>query len=122
MKKYLLSLLMISSFTLGFCESKPAEPSSLPPLPAMSTGNAEGFFLIDPKMRASDYIQAFEMLRKEKTTNKIFFNLKDGTSLSNIIEISPVGSGSLLLFKLNSPQGIRFQIVGVENLVSINHM
>jgi hypothetical protein len=77
---------------------------------------------VDPQKRAQDYSQAFDMMRKEKTSNKVVIHLTDGTTLTNIIEMGVVGNGTLLHFKTNSPQGIKIQIVEVEKIHSITHL
>jgi hypothetical protein len=78
---------------------------------------------IDPKARALDYAQAFEMLRKEKTSNKVVFQLADGSTLSNVIEMTVIGNGTLILFKVSSnTQGIRLQVVEVEKILAISHL
>ncbi|MGE0671386.1 MAG: hypothetical protein AB7O89_10695, partial [Parachlamydiales bacterium] len=78
--------------------------------------------VIDPKMRAQDFKEAFETLRKEKTTGKVFFQLMNGSTISNIIDMTLMGNSTLILFRFNSTQGIRFQLVKVEEVASISYM
>jgi len=77
---------------------------------------------VDPQKRAQDYIQAFELMRKEKTSNKVLIHLTDGSSLTNVIEMAAIGNGTLIHFKTNTPQGIKIQIVEVEKILSITHI
>jgi hypothetical protein len=77
---------------------------------------------IDPKARALDFKQAFDLLRKEKTANKVVFLLVDGSTISNIIDIKIMGNGSLLLFRHETPQGIRFQTVAIEEISALKHL
>lgn len=76
---------------------------------------------LDPKSRARDYVQAFEILRKEKSVSRVYFKTISGTLLQNIMEMTPMENGSLILFKLNTPQGIKYQVVKVEEIVTLHH-
>lgn len=76
---------------------------------------------IDPKARALDFQQAFDLLRKEKTANKVQFILDNGKTISNIIDMVILSNGSLILFKFSSQQGIKYQVVPVESIESISH-
>ncbi|MBS0653588.1 MAG: hypothetical protein JSR39_08730 [Verrucomicrobia bacterium] len=78
--------------------------------------------VIDPKMRAQDFKEAFETLRKEKTTGKVFFQLMNGSTVSNIIDMTLMSNSTLILFRFNSTQGIRFQLVKVEEIASISYI
>ena len=90
--------------------------------PTTSVGAQEKkTMLIDPKSRALDYQQAFELLRKEKTANKVIFLLTDGSSISNIIDMKIMNNGSILLFRFETPQGIKYQAVEIEGIVALMH-
>jgi len=77
--------------------------------------------LIDPKQRAEDYQKAFDLLRTEKSTSKVFFDLAGGEKISNVIEMKMMPNSTLVLFRFNTPEGIRFQIVEIENILGIYH-
>lgn len=79
------------------------------------------YMLITPQSRAADYLQAFEILRKEKTAGKVFFQLKDGSTLTNLIEISALPNSTLLLCRYNSNQGIKFQVIKVEEIATLSY-
>jgi ActR/RegA family two-component response regulator len=72
--------------------------------------------VIDLKQRATDYKEAFETLKKEKSSGKIYFELTSGTTIGNIVEMNLMGNGHLIVFKFNSGQGIRQQVVAVEQI------
>ncbi len=78
--------------------------------------------MIDPTMRALDYQQAFETLRKEKPSNKVCISLLNGSSLSNIIEMQKMSSSTLFLIRYNSPQGIKIQVVELESIMGIGYI
>ncbi len=77
--------------------------------------------IIDPKSRASDYQKAFDLLRQEKSTSKVVFELADGSTISNVIEMKLMPNDTLIVFRYSTPKGIKFQVVEIENLVSIMH-
>lgn len=78
--------------------------------------------IIDPTMRALDYQQAYETLKKEKPSNKVCITLVNGSTLSNIIEMQKMASSTLFLIRYNSPQGIKVQAVELESIVGIGYL
>lgn len=78
--------------------------------------------IIDPKMRALDYQQAYETLRKEKPSNKVCITLMNGSIFSNIIEMQRMANSTLFLIRYNSPQGIKIQAVELELIQSIGYL
>jgi hypothetical protein len=117
MRFFFFSLLLIPTFILAELPLVPAaeEASTLP-------SNIHAVMSLDPKARALDFKEAFETLRKEKTSNKVIFRLSDGTTLANVIEMSVLGNGTLVLFKINSMQGIKLQVVEIEKIAAISHL
>lgn len=78
--------------------------------------------IIDPNLRALDYQQVFEALRKEKPSNKVCIQLLNGAVLSNIIELQKMANNTLFLVRTNSPQGIKLQAVELELIQSIGYL
>jgi hypothetical protein len=99
-------------------DANPAAQSSIPP-PMTQGTPVQSYMAISPSARALDFQQAFEQLRKEKTAGKVYFQLIDGTTIANIIEMSLMSNSTLILFRFNSNQGIRFQIVKIEDILNI---
>lgn len=87
----------------------------------MQNSLTQSYMMISPVARAQDLLQAYEALRKEKTSAKVFFQLVDGSALYNVIEMTLMSNSTLILFRLNTPQGIRFQLVKVEDILNINY-
>jgi hypothetical protein len=108
-----LLFLIIAISSIGFA-------NEAPPLPACQS--TQNYMMIDPKARALDYIQAFEMLRKEKTSSKVFFEIVNGSTIGNIIEILLMGNGTLLYVKYNTQQGIKFQVISVEEIKQLGYL
>lgn len=77
--------------------------------------------IIDPKARAADYQKAFDLLRQEKSTSKVIFELADGTKISNVIDMKLMPDNTLVIFRYSTQKGIKFQVVEIENLIGIMH-
>ncbi len=76
--------------------------------------------MIPPQLRAQDFKEAFDYLKKIQTQSKITFTLKDGSKLSQILDVSLLPGGTMLNFKINTVQGIQYQIIRVEDIKSIS--
>lgn len=94
-------------------------------LPAKSaaavTTNAKSLLLIDPKGRSQDYAQAFDLLRKDRPTQKIMVQLSNGMVLSSVTEVTSSQNGTLLMIKYSSNSGNKYQIVPVEEISEIGY-
>lgn len=102
-------------------DATPPDSKQLP-IPAMTreAPSSSSYLLIDPKSRAADYAQAFDLLRKEKAPEKIYFGLSDGTMLSSIIEMTPMPNSTLILFRYNpASQGVKIRVVRIEEIASV---
>jgi hypothetical protein len=77
---------------------------------------------IDPKMRAFDYKEAFECLRKEKAPSKVCVKLIDGSFIANIIEMNLMGNSTVFLLRYNTPQGIKIQAVELEMIQGVGYL
>lgn len=98
------------------------EAAKTPPAPlvsAMNTGN-KSIVVIDPKARAADYVQAFDLLRKDKPTMKIMVRTASG-ALMNVTDLTAASGGTLLLLRILSNQGTRIQVLPVEEIMEINY-
>lgn len=113
------------SFVSLFGEEKAPEktPSPATPLPSLtSSGESKerSFLSINPKNRSGDYVQAYDVLKKDKPTLKIA--LKTNASLfANISEISASENGTLLFVKTMSNQGARLIVIPVEEVIEIGY-
>jgi hypothetical protein len=122
--KYLFSLGLLCLSALHADPTNISHPEkgtekSAPPHPQKETFSS--YMLIDPQARASDYLTAFEQLRKEKSTGKVYFLLVNGSMISNIIDMNLMPNSTMILFRFNSTQGIKLQTVKVEEIASLNY-
>ena len=117
--KYFIPLIAISALA---AQEAPSPDKTAPTAAAIqSTENARSIMIIDPKTRALDYVQAFEILRKDRPTSKIMIRTHSGMTLSNIAEMTATQSGSLLMVKSASQTGNKYQIVPVEDILEISY-
>jgi hypothetical protein len=101
-------------------EKTPAAVETPPPL--LKTSAAQSYFSIPLKERALDLQQAFDLLKREKTTGKVYFQLVDQTVISNIIEMTLLANSSMILFRYNTnTQGIKIQVVKVEDIEGLSY-
>lgn len=117
--KYSLALLIVSATGHASVQTITPKDAASMPLPPPAGAPIPSYMRISPAQRAQDYQQAFEQLRKEKTAGKVYFQLADGTTISNVIDMNLMTNGTLVMFRFNSSQGVRFQIVKVEDILNI---
>lgn len=93
----------------------------MPTAPVVTATNSDkSVIVIDSKARTNDFVQAFDMLRKDKPTLKIMVRTSS-TTFQNVTDIAAAPGGTLLLIKVLSNQGPRIQIVPVEEMMEINY-
>ncbi len=123
MKKLFFLLPFLSAALLNAQDNSSTDMSKAMPLPIMTEAqSARSFIMIDPKSRASDLKEAFELLKREKTGPKVILQLSDGSTISNIVDFTVATSGTLLIIKYNGMQGLKYQVINVEDISSISHM
>jgi len=94
------------------------------PVPKETTPHAQGmtaYMMIPPASRALDYQQAFEQMRAEKSTGKVYFELVDGSTISNIIDVHVLQNSTLILFRYTSNQEVRYKVVKVEDIRDLRY-
>jgi hypothetical protein len=92
--------------------------SATPVAAAAATMEGHSSMIIEPKARAQDYREAFELLRKEKPTVKINIQTSTGT-LANVSDLSAAANGTLMLVKVPFPQGTKYLIVPIEDIKEV---
>lgn len=85
---------------------------------ASSTGS---IIMITPKERADDLKKAFEFLRGEKSASKVLVTFKGDKKISNVIDMKMMPEKTIFIFRYSTPQGIKFQVAPIEDIVSIEH-
>src|ERR1700722_12936489 len=106
------NLLLVAHALLAVTPNKETltRETQSPPPPLVKGSSTASYMLIPLKDRAVDLQQAFDLLKKEKATGKVYFQLSDGTSISNVIDFTLMPNSSLILFRFNTNnQGIKLQ-------------
>ncbi|MBU6382733.1 MAG: hypothetical protein KGQ49_03545 [Verrucomicrobia bacterium] len=102
----------------ALCAQDMAKPSHDAIASIPNTGKS--VILIEPKARAADFAQAFDMLRKDRPTQKIIIRTAAG-ELNNVTDVSASTGGTLLMIKMLSSQGVRITIVPIEQVMEIGY-
>ncbi len=100
--------------------NEPLVPEKPAPIAAMTAAVQESYcsMLIDPKARAQDYREAFELLRREKPSLKINIQTASGP-VANVQDLSSAGNGTLMLLKIPFSQGTKYLIVPIEEIKEV---
>ena len=104
------------------------KPSSTNPLLEMEKAAAtkdvspkgpSEMMIISPEGRAKDIQAAIQFLKQRAPTSKPTIKLTDGSTLTGIVDVDVMPGGTLLIFKLASLKGLKYQIEKIENIDTI---
>jgi hypothetical protein len=112
-------LLLTATIFAQEARKMPAAPQTVPTV-AAAVSNEKSILLIEPKARANDFVQAFDMLRKDKPTLKIMLRTSNHL-IMNVTDVTASSGGTLLYIKMLSNQGARIQIIPVEEMMEISY-
>lgn len=117
---------IVFGFLLAVAQPPPTGTSemSLQQVEALtsSAGSSRSIMVVDPKQRADDYIRAFEMLKQEKSSNKVYFEIAGGKKITNVIDLKLLPNNTLIMFRFNTPDGINFEVVEIEDIRGVHHL
>ncbi len=99
----------------------PADANASPVPPRHQATAMPSYMVVTPAARAADFQQAFDILKREKSAGKVYFELSDGTIIGNVIDMAPMSNSTVILFRYNSSQGIQFQVVKIEDIVNLRY-
>ena len=97
------------------------EPKAIA-FPTDKTKPQRSIMIIDPKARGEDFVKAFDLLKRDKPSSRIFYRLFNGQTIANIIELSLIDNGTLVLFKVTTTQGLKYLVVSTEDIQEIGHL
>lgn len=122
----MFTLILSSLFFMAAPTEKALSPKKLAAKEIPALGEmmepSRSVMIIDPKERATDYQKAFEMLSQEKSAGKVYFEIAGGKQITNVIDMKVMPSSTLIVFRFNTPQGIKFQAVEIEDILGIHHL
>lgn len=117
-----------STATLGGKREEKHKTSSPSPLAEMekaaaskesSTKGSGEMMIISPEARAKDIQAAIKFFQQKVPTDKPMVKLKNGATISGIIEVDVMPGGTLLIFKITSLKGLKHQIENIENIDTV---
>lgn len=91
-------------------------------LTAAQDKTTRSIITIEAKKRADDYLKAYLLIRQSNPSSRIFFKLANGTTLINIADVAVLENGTLMLFKTTTTQGLKNDVIPVEEIISLGHL
>jgi len=88
---------------------------------AVTSGSAKSIMIIEPQARAKDYIVAYDKMRSEIPSAKIYFQLEHQRPVNNVLSLELMQNGTLMLFRISSPLGTSYKVVPIEDIIEITH-
>ncbi len=77
--------------------------------------------IIDPKTRAQDLREVFEYLRKKSPSSRLSVKLANHTTVQDILDMTLMSNGTMIVFRVQSPQGQKFEVVKIEEIETITN-
>lgn len=121
MKYSILGLIIAASAHAAQTVTPTDANAPVPPPVRHPTAPLTSYMMITPAARVADFQQAFELLKKEKSSGKVYFELADGTTIGNVVDMAVMSNSTLVLFRFNTSQGIQYQIVKIEDIVNLGY-
>lgn len=84
-----------------------------------SNNGTSDIMIVDPKVVAKDWADAFHSLNSRKL-NDIIFVLRDNSQIANVSDVEVLSGGYLMLFSLRTLQGPKYRIVKTSDITSIS--
>lgn len=75
--------------------------------------------IISPEGRAKDIYAAIEFLKQHAPTSKPSVKLTNGGTITGIMSVDVMPSGTIIIFKIASLKGLKYQIEKIENIDTI---
>lgn len=118
------NMLYLLLTTLTPVQTSAMEEKKEPPteqVAAATRNSDQPLILIQPKARAEDFAKAFELLKKSSPTSRILLQTYSGQTLTGLTDITVLPNGTLVMLKLTGPQGLKTQILPVDDLKDLTY-
>ena len=77
--------------------------------------------IINPETRAKDLQESFEYLKRMSPAAKLAVKLVNGSTIAEILDMKLMTGGTMIIFRTNSLQGQKFQVVKIEDIDTITN-
>lgn len=88
---------------------------------AVQKATSPEVMIIDPSTRAQDFKEAFNYLSLYKAGSPVYFELENNEKLYSVLDLSLMKGGTLVIFKINTTQGIKYRVVKTETIAGIGN-
>lgn len=85
---------------------------------ASSQRTSSDVMIVDPKVVAKDWVNAFHALNQRRLRGIVFL-LRNQSTLTDVAEIEAMPGGYLMLFTRKTVQGVKYQIVKTGDIISL---
>lgn len=99
---------------------KPTHEQQVAATQAPRIGQSE-VMIINPETRAKDLQDAFQYLKTMSPASKLAVKLMNGSIISEILDMKLMTGGTMIIFRTNSLQGQKFQVVKIEDIDTITN-
>lgn len=77
--------------------------------------------IINPETRAKDLQESFQYLKRMSPASKLAVKLNSGTLIADILDMQLMTGGTMIIFRINSIQGQKFQVVKIEDIDTLTN-
>ncbi len=113
---------VFSAEAIDLKKLKEQKMTSSAELAAAQNQTSRSIMTIEAKKRAEDYLKAYQLIRQNNPSSRIFFKLANGTTLTNIADVTVLENGTLMLFKTTTTQGLKNDVIPVEEIIALGHL
>lgn len=92
----------------GYQQNKAASPHA----------SSNDVMIVDPKVVAKDWKEAFTMLQNRQSKGLVF-HLSDGSEVKDITEIDTLPGGYLMIFTIRNLHGMQYKIIKTAEILSL---
>ena len=100
--------------------SKPTYEQQVAATQSSRVGQSE-VMIINPETRAKDLQESFEYLKRMSPAAKLAVKLINGSIISEILDMKLMTGGTMIIFRTNTLQGQKFQVVKIEDIDTITN-
>lgn len=86
---------------------------------ASKSSKSQEIMILNPLDRAKDIEAAYNYLKKMNSASSISILLTNGKKIDSILDMDVMPHGTMIIFKLNTIQGIKYDVAKIEEIDSV---